>query len=65
MAVGTLPVPPPEIRRRHYLGWLTHAAAAAASAAEAEYVLKKTENPMLLSVSELGPSTNGKVEFAV
>ena len=63
MAVGTPPVPPPEIRRRHYLGWLTHAAAAA-SAAEAEYVLKKTENPILLSVSELGPSTNGKVEFA-
>ena len=33
---------------------------AGAAAADAEYVLKKTENRILLSVSVLGPSTNGK-----
>ena len=32
----------------------------ASAAAEAEYVLKKTENRVILSVSGLGPSTNGK-----
>ena len=36
------------------------AAASAAAAAEAEYVLKKAENHILLSVSELGPSAFGK-----